>query len=133
MKFHTKNITEFYNVVDEISKMINKSDVVVLNGEIGSGKTTFVKRFAINKNVVGMVTSPTFSILKTYDNKLCHIDAYRINNENLEIEQYIESNYYILIEWYENIKKFVHKIDFEIEIQYCENFEHRVIYVRSFK
>ncbi len=65
-----------------------KATVVCLHGDLGSGKTTFVKSVAKILSIEGVVTSPTFVIEKVYElknknfNKLFHIDAYRLSSGN---------------------------------------------------
>lgn len=58
-------------------KKKNQATVVGLVGELGTGKTTFVKRFAKALGITEHITSPTFVILKKYGN-LIHVDAYRL-------------------------------------------------------
>jgi tRNA threonylcarbamoyladenosine biosynthesis protein TsaE len=98
-----------------ISKIIKKGDVIFLYGEIGVGKTTFV-RFLINylesKNGIKKsdILSPTFNIVYDYDIKkikILHYDLYRLKNYNdiLELGMFETSENHIkIIEWPELIK-----------------------------
>ena len=98
------------------SKNIQKGDVVFFYGEVGVGKTTFIK-YLINhlqkKNDEELteIPSPTFSILNEYklnEIEIVHLDLYRLKNkeelENLSIFEDI-SNKILLIEWPELIKE----------------------------
>lgn len=83
---------------------------LVLNGSMGVGKTTFVKAFVKALGSDDVVTSPTFSIVNEYElpnGLLYHFDMFRINNEEealqFGIEDYLESNQWIVIEWPEKI------------------------------
>ena len=99
-----------------ISKIIKKGDVIFLYGEIGVGKTTFV-RFLINylegKNGIKKsdILSPTFNIVYDYDIKkikILHYDLYRLKNYNdiLELGMFETSENHIkIIEWPELIKQ----------------------------
>ena len=77
-------------------------------GDLGAGKTTFIKTFAKRLGVSVDVNSPTFSIINEYpidnaDRKVFHIDLYRLKSEkeaiDLGIEEYLYSDHYCIIEW----------------------------------
>ena len=81
----------------------NHAIVIGLEGELGSGKTTFVQTFATAMGIKEHITSPTFVILKKYGN-IVHIDAYRLKNsqELLALgfqELMADPHNIILIEW----------------------------------
>ncbi len=83
--------------------------VICLNGDLGSGKTVFVKAFAKALGVEEDITSPTFNIIKEYDNgelPLFHMDVYRIEDtkEDLGIEDYFDKGGVTMIEWADMIK-----------------------------
>lgn len=78
--------------------------VICLNGELGSGKTLFVKAFAKALGIEDEVTSPTFNIVKEYldgEMELYHMDVYRAENnyESIGIEDYFNRNGVSIIEW----------------------------------
>jgi tRNA threonylcarbamoyladenosine biosynthesis protein TsaE len=85
--------------------------VFALYGNMGAGKTTFVKALCRNLGVTDMVASPTFTILNEYrDNSgqpIFHFDFYRIKSESeafdLGYENYLYSDNYCFIEWPEKI------------------------------
>ena len=85
---HLKSLEDTQNFSENISKKISAGDIIFLYGEIGVGKTTFV-RFLINyiesKNRIknSEVLSPTFNIVYDYDvgdTKILHYDLYRLKN-----------------------------------------------------
>lgn len=83
--------------------------VICLTGDLGSGKTVFVKAFANALGVDEPITSPTFNIIKEYPNgelPLYHMDVYRINDvsEDLGIEDYYDKGGVTIIEWADMIK-----------------------------
>ncbi len=82
--------------------------VICLNGELGSGKTVFVKGFAKALGIVETVTSPTFSLVKEYpegEMPLYHMDVYRLDeNNNIGIEDYFNMDGICIIEWPEMIE-----------------------------
>ena len=88
-----------------ISKYLNGGDVVSFEGDLGSGKTTFIKGILKGFNYMEDVTSPTFTLVNEYDAsiKIIHIDFYREPNinrwHNLGFNDYLKADYIILIEW----------------------------------
>ncbi|MCT7908854.1 tRNA (adenosine(37)-N6)-threonylcarbamoyltransferase complex ATPase subunit type 1 TsaE [Arcobacter lacus] len=72
-------------VVDELKKVINnKNCVVILRGDLASGKTTLVKNYVKALGLDDLVTSPTFSIQAVYSNNIFHYDVY-----NKTLQQFI--------------------------------------------
>ncbi|MGB9622060.1 MAG: tRNA (adenosine(37)-N6)-threonylcarbamoyltransferase complex ATPase subunit type 1 TsaE [Brevinematia bacterium] len=91
----------------ELANKVTKGDIIILHGDLGSGKTTFVKGFCkfflIEEEEV---TSPSFTLMNIYEGteKIYHFDFYRISDiDNIDSEiflEYIEDNKAIkLIEW----------------------------------
>jgi tRNA threonylcarbamoyladenosine biosynthesis protein TsaE len=96
--------------------------LVALYGDLGSGKTTFVRSLAAALGITSRVTSPTFVIERRYKlphsvfKKLIHIDAYRLENDkNAEAllfeETYFDPTNLICLEWPENISGFSDNAD----------------------
>ncbi len=107
----TEKIAEVF-----ISKLLKKEQkrsgalVVGLSGNLGSGKTAFVKAAAKYFGIRDTVTSPTFVIMKKYRGFFFHLDAYRLKNEKelsvLGWRKIIgEKNNLVFIEWPENVRK----------------------------
>lgn len=79
-------------------------DVILLKGDLGAGKTTFTAGVAKSLEIKDDVISPTFNIMKCYFKgkiPLYHIDAYRLENQNIELglEEFIEGDGVCFIEW----------------------------------
>ena len=123
------------------SKNIQKGDVVFFYGEVGVGKTTFIKYFInylqkLNGEKITEIPSPTFSILNEYklnEIEIVHLDLYRLKNkeelENLAIFEDI-SNKILLIEWPEILKeKPVSTID--LYFKYDEDLNSRFLILPS--
>lgn len=103
-KLETHSFTETMNLGNIIAKHVFPSFVITLDGDLGAGKTTFVKGLASSMGVKEKVTSPTFNILKCYFIKplpLYHIDAYRLDsgNKDIGLEEFIEGDGVCVIEW----------------------------------
>ncbi len=69
------NLEELHTLVEEISEKF-RSGVIILRGDLASGKTTFVKALALHLGVKDEVTSPTFSLQQCYGDKIFHYDIY---------------------------------------------------------
>ena len=124
-----KKLEEFAN---NLSSELKKGDIFFLIGEMGVGKTTFVKYFInnlqrISKKNLTEVTSPTFNIMNEYDIGsllIKHYDLYRLKSTNeLEDLNLFDENdkTILLIEWPQIIKKkpnSVTKLYFEYENEY---------------
>ncbi len=96
--------------------------VICLNGELGSGKTIFVKAFANALGITEQVTSPTFNIIKEYPNgelPLYHMDVYRVGNNinDIGIEEYYDKGGVTIIEWAEMINEHLPKERLDINIK----------------
>ncbi len=98
-----------------IRKPLNEKNALVigLEGELGSGKTTFIKGFAKGLGIRKKLTSPTFVLMREYKN-LYHIDCYRIKSYKdilaLDFKEIISNpQNTVLIEWAEKIKQILPK------------------------
>ena len=102
---------ETEKIGEKFAEKLKKGDIIGFSGELGSGKTTFIK--GIVKKLCNIpATSPSFVLINEYNGKIpvFHFDLYRLENEK-EIEttgweEYIGKGI-ILIEWLEKIKKFL--------------------------
>ena len=96
---------------DFISENKNKK-VVAFYGEMGAGKTTFIKAICTQLGVKDNTASPTFSLINEYSTsageRIYHLDFYRIKNEaealDMGVEEYFCSGNYCFIEWPEKIE-----------------------------
>lgn len=90
--------SDLVNLANEMKEVIEPPSVIILDGVVGAGKTTFTKYFLEKKSG----TSPTYSIVNEVDNIL-HADFFRIEKKEellyLEIPMYLEEKDYFLIEW----------------------------------
>ncbi len=91
----------------EYAKTLHAGDIVLLNGDMGAGKTVFAKGVAKGLGVQEEVTSPTYAYMNDYDGRLFHYDCYRIESaeqaESLGLTDYFDMGGICLIEWSQNI------------------------------
>ncbi len=114
MQFITNSVDETYELAEKIALMLVGKEIIILDGELGAGKTTFTKGLAKALGVAEEVTSPTFVLMKEYKGKfnLCHFDMYRIENVDelaeLGFEDYFYDDNICIIEW-NKIATFLHR------------------------
>lgn len=103
MKVKSKSYLDTYNLASKLARLVKGGDIILLNGDLGAGKTTFVKGFAKEAGVSENVTSPTFTLLKTYKANnftIVHVDAYRLDGDYFdELDDYINDENVVFIEW----------------------------------
>ena len=91
----------------EYAKTLKSGDVVLLDGDMGAGKTAFAKGVAKGLGIEEEVTSPTYAYMNDYDGRLFHYDCYRIESperaERLGLVDYFDMGGVCLIEWAQNI------------------------------
>ena len=128
LKTISKKVLE---IVEDFFSKNKRSLIIFLNGDLGSGKTTFVKIFGHLIKEKENIISPTFVIRKDYE-KFIHIDGYRFEKEEegkcLNLEEELNSQKIIFIEWpYKFVKACDIKSDIEIDFEYLGEEERNVI------
>lgn len=105
---HKENKTRL--IAQEISKICKKGDVLGISGNMGSGKSTFIRYFIRNISNAKSVPSPSYNIILPYETKhfvIYHMDVWRLQNHNealsLGITEMFDDSVF-LIEWAEKIK-----------------------------
>ena len=99
-------------LASRVAQVLGPGDVVVLSGEVGTGKTTFVRAAARSLGVTDRVTSPTYQLARNYEGlkdgrrvTVNHMDLYRLegieDRDALELEDYLEPDAVTFIEWAE--------------------------------
>jgi tRNA threonylcarbamoyladenosine biosynthesis protein TsaE len=97
-------------LASRVAQVLGPGDVVVLSGEVGTGKTTFVRAAARSLGVTDRVTSPTYQLARNYEGlkdgrrvTVNHMDLYRLegieDRDALELEDYLEPDAVTFIEW----------------------------------
>ncbi len=126
------SLSELDKFSSEISQIIKKGDIIVLEGNLGSGKTTFVKSICLNYGIENVV-SPTFAIVNEYYSKftIFHFDFYRIKKieelYDIGIEDYLNnSEAVIFIEWAELFPQILPKEYIKITIQFNDKEERNI-------
>jgi tRNA threonylcarbamoyladenosine biosynthesis protein TsaE len=117
------DLEQTQKLAEQLAKNLYPGAVLALNGELGSGKTTFVRFLARACGLTANVRSPTFNLLNIYPGKMpfYHFDFYRLNNaadlENIGGTEFIPSpDGVTLIEWAEKIPEALPEDYLEIKI-----------------
>jgi tRNA threonylcarbamoyladenosine biosynthesis protein TsaE len=121
MELITKSEEETRELGRRISQILEPGDIMLLCGDLGAGKTRLVQGIAQGLAIPEMITSPTFAIIKEYAGRLplIHIDLFRLNCHDLPslgLEEYLEGEGVICVEWGEKLKGMLWKEALLIEI-----------------
>lgn len=117
------NQPEMEDLAKVFGQLAEAGDIVCLTGDLGAGKTTFTKAFAVGMEIEEHITSPTFTIIQEYDGKipLYHFDVYRIDDplelEEIGYEEYFFGKGVTIIEWADMIKDLIPVESLWIEIR----------------
>jgi len=122
LKYVSKDIEDTLTIAENIESEKFENMVICLDGELGSGKTIFVKGFAKALGIEDNITSPTFNIIKEYHNAempLFHMDVYRLDEveEDIGIKDYFNKDGITIIEWSEMIKDILPEERLEINFK----------------
>lgn len=127
MKYKIVSSLEFSKneyINELINKIINKEfKFLLLDGELGAGKTTFIKYIAKMLGEKKVVNSPSFNYMKEYD-KFIHIDLYNYKGSLEEFEDFFEDKI-VIIEWANLLKEKLEDSILKIQINYNSNPESR--------
>ncbi len=130
--FISKSREQTESFAEEYAKTLRAGDVVILDGEMGAGKTVFSKGVAKGLGVEEEVTSPTYAYMNDYDGRLFHYDCYRIESveqaENLGLADYFEMGGVCLVEWAQNIAPLLPKTAKRVEIVKINENEREIRY-----
>ena len=123
---------ETSGVAKEFSKHLNTGDIVLLNGELGTGKTFFVKAVCGEFGITN-VTSPSFAIVNEYRGALSvnHLDFYRIKKVSelidIGINDYLSDDALTFIEWAESYPEILPHKYFRINIEYINDVSRKIV------
>ena len=135
----TKSEKETMTLAEKFASQLEGGEVVALVGELGAGKTVFIKGLAKGLGVKQTITSPTFVLMKIYEvnkkNKiknLCHVDAYRLKDgrELIDIgltDWLLKSKVITVIEWADRVKEILPEKSIKIRLNYGKKENERTV------
>ena len=107
-----------------LATLLHPGDIVLLVGELGSGKTCLAKGLALGLGVKENVLSPTFTLLREYSGRipLYHLDAYRLEGPwdlfDIGVEDYMEGDGVVLVEWGDRARDFFDQDFLEVRMEF---------------
>ena len=105
----THSADETHALARRIGELLRAGDVVVLEGELGTGKTVFAKGIAVALGITEPVVSPTFTVVREYDAPLplVHVDVYRLDHlqelHDLGFDDLVGSDAVTVVEWGDHV------------------------------
>ncbi|KKB35435.1 tRNA (adenosine(37)-N6)-threonylcarbamoyltransferase complex ATPase subunit type 1 TsaE [Bacillus thermotolerans] len=117
LTFSTKSAEQTQGFAEKLASFLCPGDVLLLEGDLGAGKTTFTQGLAKGLGVKRTVNSPTFTIIKEYKGRLplYHMDVYRVSDEeeDLGFDEYFYGDGVCVVEW-------AHLIESQLPDQYLK-------------
>ena len=138
MEFVIRDLEQLKDVVAEIRPLLDEYRVVLLNGEMGSGKTTFVQEALRQLGQTELEGSPTYALVNGYDSDMFgtiyHLDLYRLKTQeeayDIGIEEILDGESLCFIEWPEKMEAFLDGKYLELNFSLQEDFS-RVLKVEK--
>ncbi len=132
---HTTTSAETQEVARQFAAGLQMGDIIVLRGNLGAGKTTFVQGLAQGLGITKRIISPTFVIIRTYNNSVTvpfyHVDLYRLSGEQdieatglLEILEKKDS--IVAIEWPEKMGSLLPEKRREVSFDYVDENKRKI-------
>jgi len=126
--FTTKNEMETFALGKKIASLLKTGDILAITGDLGTGKTVLVKGVAAGLSIDGHITSPTFTLVQSYEGPeaaLHHFDVYRISDENelfeIGFDEYLYSGDICVIEWADLIRNLIPEKAVRIHLERGKN------------
>lgn len=124
MTISVENLPDLAKVATKLKDFAGTEKVFIFEGDMGAGKTTFIKTFCAELGVTDVVSSPTYSIVNEYESpngSVFHFDFYRIKDireaYDLGYEEYFYGGGICLIEWPERVEELLPENHIKVEIK----------------
>lgn len=136
--FTTYSEEETIALGEEFARKLRSGNIVALNGDLGTGKTRFVKGICRGLGVKEHVASPTFTIVTEYNGSsvnVFHFDFYRIKSlievREIGVEEYLRGDSICLIEWADRIKQILPLNRFDVHLLWGKDEHSRLITIEE--
>lgn len=140
IKVTSNSVEETIAIGEKIASVISSPKVISLYGDLGAGKTHFVKGLAIGLGSFDQVTSPTFTIMNEYQGRMpiYHFDMYRLSSaeeaEGLGFAEFFDKSTLrgvSVVEWPENVEGLIPNDSMKITIQKADSDSARIITIEE--
>ncbi len=134
----TKSVDDTRALAFELAALSRPGDMILLAGDLGAGKTAFAQGFGRALGVVEPITSPTFTLVRSYDEgrfPLVHIDVYRLDHVqeliDLGIMELLDAGAVTLIEWGDAVAAALPPDFLEVRLELGEDDDERLVGIRA--
>jgi len=130
--FKTASPDETMSAAKDFARRLSGGDFILLNGDIGSGKTTFLRGVLEYLGSKKRVISSSFVLMRFYETKslnIAHFDFYRTGGEfdYLELLEYANDKTVVAIEWPYDVSKYIRFKPYVVDIKLLKNDERRIV------
>lgn len=132
----TKSADDTRALGAEVARLLRANDVVLLAGDLGAGKTTFVQGLARGLHVTEPVTSPTFVLARQYDGDLsvAHLDVYRLDHQqeviDLGLQELSDDDCVVVVEWGDMVAQTLPPEFLEVRLEFGGADDERILHMR---
>ena len=125
IKMDITNLKQTKSLATAFAKVLKAPAIVLLTGDLGAGKTTFVKEIVSALGAKDLVTSPTFTLLNIYEAEwpIYHFDMYRLSSaeeaQAVGFDEYFDKTRLdgiCFVEWPQNVDGLIKEVDYVVEI-----------------
>jgi tRNA threonylcarbamoyladenosine biosynthesis protein TsaE len=133
----TRSAAETHALAQRIGGLLRAGDVVVLEGELGTGKTVFAKGIAVALGITEPVVSPTFTVVREYDAPLpmVHVDVYRLDHlqelHDLGFDDLVGSDAVTVVEWGDHVSALLPADRLDVRLEPGDGDDDRVVAIDS--
>jgi tRNA threonylcarbamoyladenosine biosynthesis protein TsaE len=138
LRIATSSAEQTRGLAARVAPLLIAGDVLLLGGDLGAGKTTFTQGLAIGLGITEPVTSPTFTLVRSYDTerfRLLHADVYRLDRLqeiiDLGLPELLEEGSVAVIEWGEYAAPVLMPDYLSIHIEFGDDDDGRVFVIRT--
>ena len=138
IRLRTKSVDDTRALAFEVASLSRPGDIILLAGDLGAGKTAFAQGFGRALGVVEPITSPTFTLVRTYEEgrfPLIHVDVYRLDHlqelVDLGITEIIDGDGVTLIEWGDAVAPLLPPDFLEVSLELGATDDERLVRLRG--